>query len=280
MMRGTSPLRVCLRAAILGASAGLLLFPATASAQQTRPDQGPRPAMGEDYRLEISAAWWKPHLAGSVSSDRLNLIGSKIDLVSDLGFGEARFRDLRVTLRPARKHKVRFQYTPLEYAASGQLARQVVFAGHVFDVALPIDSRLGWKVWRLGYEWDFVYKSRGFIGVLFEARKTELTAALSSLAATGEVGAQAPLPAIGLVARAYPLPDLALNFEISGLKVPEFDGKYEGNYSDIELSAIVNVTNNLGVGGGWRRLDTNLRIERDFGDLKFRGMWFGGAIRF
>ena len=245
-----------------------------------RPASGVRPAMGENYRIEVGGAWWKPSLLGSVSSDRLDLIGSRIDLVGDLGFGQARFKDLRITARPARNHKIRFQYTPLEYAASGQLARQIVFAGQVFDVALPIDSRLGWKVWRFGYEWDFISKSRGFVGVLFEARKTELTAALSSLAVTGEVAAQAPLPAIGVVARAYPLPDLAVNFELSGLKVPPIDDKYEGNYSDMEISGTVNVTDNLGVTLGWRRLDTNIRIERDFGDLKFRGLWYGGAIRF
>ena len=258
----------------------LLVLPSTAEAQRSRPSSGIRPAMGEDYRVEVAGAWWKPSLFGSVSSDRLDLVGSRIDLVDDLGFGEARFRDLRITVRPARSHKFRFQYTPLEYTASHALARQVTFAGHVFDVALPVDSRLGWKVWRIGYEWDFISRQRGFVGVLFEARKTELTAALTSLAVTGEVAAQAPLPAIGVVARAYPLPDLALNFELSGLKVPTIDGKYEGNYSDIEISGTVNVTNNLGVTVGWRRLDTNIRIQQDFGDLKFQGLWFGGAVRF
>jgi hypothetical protein len=256
------------------------VFPADASAQYSRPKGGPRPALGETYRVEIAGAWWKPNLFGSVSSDRLNLIGSKIDLVDDLGFGAARFRDVRVTVRGGRAHKIRFQYTPLEYAASGELARQVTFAGHVFDVALPIDSKLGWKVWRIGYEWDFLYKPRGFVGVLFEARKTELTAALTSLAVTGEVAAQAPLPSIGVVARVYPLPDLALHFELGGLKVPPIRDRYEGSYSDMEISATVNVTNNLGVTAGWRRLDTNIRIERDFGDLKFQGIWFGGAIRY
>ena len=254
-------------------------FATLAHAQLRRPAPA-RPVLGENYRLEIGGAWWKPSLFGSVSSDRLDLVGSKIDLVDDLGFGEARFKDLRITARPGRKHKLRFQYTPLEYAASGQLARTVTFAGHTFDVALPVDSKLGWKVWRFGYEWDFLYRPRGFVGVLFEARKTELTASLSSLVVTGDIAAQAPLPALGLVTRVYALPDLALNFEISGFKAPEINHKYEGNYSDIEVSATVNVTNNLGLSTGWRRLNTNLRIQRDFGDLKFQGLWFGGAVRY
>jgi hypothetical protein len=76
------------------------------------------------------------------------------------------------------------------------------------------------------------------------------------------------------------LPDLAVNFELTGLKMPEFKGKYEGTYVDLDLSGTVNVTNNFGVSFGWRMLDTNLRISQDFGDLKFSGFWFGGAIRY
>jgi hypothetical protein len=267
------------RTTILTSLLVLVVLPASAVAQSTRP-KSTRPAIGEDYHFETTFAWWKPGLVGSVSSDRLDLIGSRIDLVDDLGFGEARFKNLRFVLRPGRKHKVRFQYTPLTYEASGILARQVTFAGHVFDAALPVDSKLSWKVWRLGYEWDFLYKSRGFMGVVVEARKTELTAEVASLALSGSVAAEAPLPAIGFVTRVYPLPDLAVNFELTGLKMPEVQGKYEGTYMDLDLSATVNLTNNFGASFGWRKLDTNIRISQDFGDLKFSGFWFGGAIRY
>lgn len=267
-----------MRTSVIGFVLLFCLSPSAAQAQFGR-SLSSEPAMGENYRVEVAGAWWKPNLFGSVSSDSLELVGSKVDLVNDLGFGAARFRDIRITVKPARKHKFRFQYTPLDYAAEGQLARQITFAGRVFDVALPISSKLGWKVWRFGYEWDVISRSRGFLGLLVEARKTQLTASLESLVATGEVAAEAPLPAVGLVARGYPLPDLALHFEISGLKVPKIDN-YEGNYTDIEFAAIVNISNSLGVSGGWRRLNTNLRIDRDFGDLKFSGLWFGGAVRF
>ena len=261
-------------AAVLAAG---LFLPAPASAQ----GMSSRPAMGENYYLELAATWWKPKVKGSITSDSLELVGSRIDLVDDLGFTETpRFRDIRITLRPARKHKLRFQHTPLEYNAEATLTRDISFAGEVFPVSLPVASDLTWKVWRFGYEWDVVSRSRGFVGVLFELRRTELSAALTSLVASGSVVAEAPLPSIGVVSRIYPLPDLALNFEFSGFKVPEMDGDYEGTYSDLEVSATVNISNNLGVSAGWRRLNTDIRIERDFGDLKFSGVWFGGAVRF
>ena len=262
---------------ISAALAAGLLFPTVASAQ----GQASRPAMGENYYLELAATWWKPKVTGSITSDALELVGSRIDLVSDLGFTETpRFRDLRVTIRPARKHKLRFQHTPLDFNAEATLTRDISFAGQVFPVSLPVASNLTWKVWRFGYEWDVISRSRGFLGVLLELRRTELSAELTSLVASGSVLAEAPLPSIGIVSRVYPLPDLALNFEFSGFKVPEMDGDYEGTYTDLEVSAMVNISNNLGVSAGWRRLTTDIRIERDFGDLKFSGVWFGGAIRF
>jgi hypothetical protein len=45
-----------------------------------------RAAVGENYVLEIQYLWWKPDLIGSVTSDRLDLVGSRVDLVGDLGF--------------------------------------------------------------------------------------------------------------------------------------------------------------------------------------------------
>jgi hypothetical protein len=92
---------------------------------------------------------------------------------------------------------------------------------------------------------------------------------------------RAPLPALGVVARAYPLPALAVNFEVSGMKVPEdIDPEYQGNYFEWDLNGTFNVTNNVGVQVGWRRANTYVAIEQDLGDLKFQGLWFGAALRY
>ena len=266
---------------ISSAIALLLAFSTTAGAQNGR--GGTKPAIGENYVGEVTYAWWKPDIIGSVTSDRLDLVGSQVDLVDDLGFTtNTRFRDWRFTFKPGRKHKIRAQYTPMTWEAEGVLEREITFAGKTFPVSLPIESSLSWKVWRFGYEWDFISKSRGFMGVLVEGRKTTLSAELDSLVAAGEVSADAILPAIGIVTRVYPLPDVAVTFEFSGMNVPEsaFGERYDGVYTEMELAGTVNITNNLGVTGGWRRVNTDIRVNNDYGDLKFRGYWFGAAVRF
>ena len=68
------------RTAIL---AGLLLVPFMATTAAAQSGNGTRKAIGEDYHFETTFAWWKPGLFGGISSDRLDLIGSRVDLVND-----------------------------------------------------------------------------------------------------------------------------------------------------------------------------------------------------
>jgi len=270
----------------------IALMPAPASAQRAtfqQPMQDDNRAIGEKYHVEASISFWNSNVGGIVASEQFGYVGSKIDFVNDLGFVQTRFRDLRFVLRPAKKHKFRIQYTPIDYVGDTSFKRDITFNGVVFPLAVPVQSELGWKVLRLGYEYDFVYLPRGFVGFLLDARYTKFTATLSSPipCAANTTGpckqfllANAPLPAIGIVGRGYVTKEVALNFELSGLKLPNVDPKYAANYSDWNISGTVNLTNNVGIEVGWRRISTFLSIERDLGDVKFQGMWFGAAVRY
>jgi hypothetical protein len=265
--------------------AATVLVPAAAHAQYSAPDLDSR-AMGEDYHIEVSGNFWNPTLFGEISSEQFGLIGSKIDFLSDLDYTQTRFRDLRIVLRPTKKAKFRIQYTPIEYTSETSFARTIVFNGIAFPVSVPIESSFGWKIWRLGYEYDFLYTSRGFVGMLLEARYTQMDARLATNSPIFSpqieefATAKVPLPAIGLVARAYPLREVAINFEVSGLKIPEVDEKYQGRYFEWDINGTVNITNNVGVQLGWRKMTTELVIENDTGDLRFQGLWFGAALRY
>ena len=262
-----------------------LALPATARAQYGAPDASSS-AIGENYHVEVSGNLWNPDLFGVISSEQFGLIGSKIDFATDLGYAKTRFKDLRIVLRPSKKAKFRIQYTPVEYESSTTFTRNIVFNGINFPVSVPVETSFGWKVWRLGYEYDFLYKSRGFVGVLLEGRMTTMDAHLktNSPLFSSQINefatAKAPLPAIGVVGRAYVLPEVAINFELSGFKLPNIDPKYQANYFDWDLNGTVNITNNFGVQLGWRKVTNLLVIEKDSGDLRFQGIWFGAAVRY
>jgi hypothetical protein len=274
------------RAGTIAALATLaLLPPAAARAQYAAPDRGSS-AIGENYHVEVSGSLWNPELFGVISSEQFGIVGSQIDLLGDLGYTKTRFKDLRIVLRPSKKSRFRIQYTPIQYEAETSLAREVVFNGIKFPLAVPIESQFSWKVWRFGYEYDFLYKPRGFVGMIVEGRYTTAEARIKTNTpifspAYDEYNKQsAPLPAFGVVGRAYPLPELAINFEVTGFKLPNVDPKYQAKYFDWDINGTVNVTNNVGLQIGWRKITNFMVIEKDSGDVRFQGLWFGAALRY
>jgi hypothetical protein len=261
------------------ALAAVLLFPAVASAQVAAPQPSTR-AIGEEYHIELSGGMWKPTVFGTISSEQFGLPGSNISFTEDLGFKDTAFMDGRLVLRPGKKHKFRIQYTPVSYSAESTLNREIVFNGIIYPVNVPVQSTFDWKVWRFGYEYDFIYTDRGFFGILLEARYTQMNATLRSPVNNEFSRAKAPLPAIGAVLRLYPIKNLSITAEASGLRLPDIDPKYAAHYLDVDVYGTFNFTHHFGIQGGWRRMNTYLRVEEDRGDIKFQGFWFGGAIRY
>jgi len=257
------------------------LIPSLSSAQVAAPPPSTR-AIGEVYRIEVSGGVWSPTVFGSiaVTNDRIEAQGTTIDFVDDLGFKDTRFPDIRVVLRPAKKHKFRIHYTPVSYTGESVIDRDLIFNGIRYPVNMPVRSSFDWKVWRFGYEYDIIYRDRGYFGILIEGRYTQMEATLQSPINNEFARAKAPLPALGAVARVYPLRNLSITGEISGFRLPDIDEDYKANYADIDVYATFNVVHNLGVQAGWRRMNTFLQIEGDTGDIKFHGFWFGGALRF
>ncbi len=266
---------------VITAAALALALPGAARAQYSAPRLASDQPIGERYHVEVSGTFWNPSPTGTVSSEQWGLVGSDIDFTNDLGFAQTRFKEFRLVLRPTTRSKFRIQYTPVQYSAASTLHRDIVFNGIRFPVALPVQSEFGWKVWRFGYEYDVAYDRWGYVGVVLEGRYSELTTTLSAPPIAEEfTRAKAPLPAIGGVARVYVVPSVAINFELTGMKIPRINDQYEAKYFDLDIHGTVNLTNNVGLEAGWRRMTTYLLIKDNAGDFKFQGMWFGAALRY
>jgi hypothetical protein len=267
-----------IRVATLGICVSLL-FAAAAHAQygagvSTR-------ATGENYHVEIGGFLWNPTPDIVITSEGLGLIGSQIDVVEDLGFEKHWMKQLRVVLRPGTKHKFRFEYTPIKYENDeAVLRRDLVFNGIRFPIAIPVDAELTWRAYRFGYEWDFVYKDRGFAGLVLDLKYTDVEASLQNVIDTEFIRARAPIPAIGFIGRGYVLPNVSITGEFTFFKIPDIDEDYDGNYFDFDLYGTVNFTDNFGAQGGYRSFDVFYKIEDDEGDLNLKGLYFGGVVRF
>ena len=257
---------------------GLLALPARAQYGAKAPSDL---ATGERYHVEIGGFFWNPTPDIVISSESLGIVGTDIDFVNDLGIAKKRLKQMRVVLHPARKHKFRFEYTPISYEAEGQLTASVIFNGILFPVTFPVTTNMEWKAYRFGYEYDFISKDRGFVGLILEAKYTDVQATLSNVIATEFARARAPIPSIGGIGRVYIVPNISITGEFTGIKLPEsINDDYRAKYFDLDIYGTVNFTDNFGVQAGYRSFDAEYKVKKDAGNLQLKGLYLGGLVRF
>lgn len=247
---------------------GLLLMGAPSYAQSVLPP--------ESTHVEVGMMWWKPQPQITISSGSLS---SDIDFVNDLGITEDRFREFRVTLKPGRKHKIRFAYIPIRYAEEGKvLNRSIVFRNVTYNVNLPVNTALNWDLYRFGYEWDFVAAKHGFVGVVAEVKYNKLDAQLASPIRTESTEQTVPVPTVGGIARVYLSEYVSVTGEFTGLKLDRTD--FRGKFYDFDLYGQVNLNRSLAAQLGYRSIKVDYLVDADEGNMELKGIYFGLAARF
>lgn len=267
---------------------GLLTAP-RAEAQFNVPD----PAPAENFALELGLMFWTPTPELLIQTGSLAQLGeSEVDLVEEFAIENKRFREIRVVLKGGRKHKVRFSYLPVQYEEEAVLQRTITFGGQTFPVSVPATALLEWDLWRFGYEYDFVAADRGLLGFIVDLKYNRISAELAAQGIGAEVTeAKAPIPTIGVIARVYPHRVLSITAEFTGFKMPGFighrisdalgdDDDFEAKLYDFDIYGTLNFGRHVGVQGGYRSLTADYLIEADSGDLKLKGLYFGGLLRF
>jgi hypothetical protein len=240
-------------------------------------------AVGERYNVEASAAWWTPEPKAIISSESLGIPGDNIDLARDLGIERKRITDLRVVLRPATKHKFRFNYLPLRYEAEAVVRRDFVFNGQRYRIGLPVNTSADLTTYRFGYEYDFFYRDRGFVGVLLDVKYTNIDIELDSPIGSEFTSQVAPIPAIGVVGRGYVLPNLSISGEVSFFSVPDNLAEQieaDGRYLDYDFYGTFNFNRFVGAQFGVRSIDVSYLKDLDSGTLDVTGVYFGVVARF
>jgi hypothetical protein len=261
----------------------LLLAPAAARAQFQSRDLGD-PATGEKYHIEAAAGFWFPSAEMQISSTALGQIGTLIDFKRDLGLTDQRFSELHLVLRPTKSHKFRLQYIPIQYTQTAILPATIVFNGQRYNVGLPVNSTLDWKAWRLGYEYDFIVRDRGFGGFLLDFKYTDVAATLASTIRSDFAQAKAPIPTIGGIFRVYPVPNVSITGEISGFTLgwlgESLTKGTTGHFADVDFYGTINFTNYVGAQVGYRSFDVGYGFKTDTGAFTVKGLYFGVVARY
>ena len=239
------------------------------------------PGIGEDFHLEVGGGLWNPAPTISASSEQFGIIGTTIDFGNDLGMVQQRHHELRLTLKPGRRHKLRLHWLPMRYQQSTVLEREIVFQGIEHTIGLPVDSSLTWNAWRFGYELDVIVRDRGFLGLILEAKYTDVRAELDSPIGFEYARARAPIPAIGAIGRVYVTRFTPITAEFTAFKMPDdLVQDYSARLVDFDIYGSINLTRMVGVNIGYRSMDMNYHFDRDVGDFKVEGMYFSGSFRF
>jgi hypothetical protein len=264
----------------------LLSWAAPAHAQfQSRSSSGGPAA--ESYLIEAAAGYWFPgaeiQFASGGSGVLSGIPGTAIDAKTDLGLTDQHFPEIHVEFRPARKHKLRFQYIPIKYDQTSTLSRDIIFNGQRYRLGIPTASTLDWKAYRFGYEYDFIANDRGFGGVIVDFKYTDVTVNLVSPIVTEFARARAPIPALGGVGRVYVVPAVSITGEVTAFKLPDSAIKDSGgHYVDIDIYGTINFTKNVGVQVGFRSFNLGYTVNKDedTGSFVLKGLFFGVVARY
>jgi hypothetical protein len=259
-----------------------LWIAAPAAAQYTvrRP---PDPATGEKYVVELQGNWFKPSSEISIGSDATGIPGTDIDLEADLGFEDDSTGELRAVLRFARKHKIRYSYLPFDSDVEQVLGRDLIFNGVLYPAGTAVRAEMSWKTHQFAYEWDFIYRDRGYFGVVLAAEYSDLKFALDTPFARESVRARGPIPAVGVAGRIYVMQNVSITGQFLAFNMPDDwveSGDYEGKLYDFDLYGTVNLVNSFGVVVGYRSLDIDYTADLDRGDLNVKGFYLGAVARF
>ena len=172
--------------------------------------------------MEVGGFFWNPAPTIKIRSEGLTeaRLGSEIDFVNELGLEQQNFRQLKVVLRPATKHKFRFEFTPINYDnPAATISRDLVFNGQLYRLSIPVATEMRWNAYRFAYEWDMVYTSRGFFGIILEAKYTDVEARLSQglekSESDGKINVDAWPDAV--LVSWLPDPTVAVDFEVEAV---------------------------------------------------------------
>ncbi len=232
---------------------------------------------GEDYNVEFEGRYWKPKLDSTIKMVE-NSIGTEVEAIDDLGFDEKEdFGEGRLQIKFFKRHKFNFSYLPLKWDGDRVLNRTIQFNGQTFNAGVRVQSELDLKLFKGGYEYDFIVGDHGFLGgaidVMVADTHVQLKAPISAIDQTEDV--TLPLPMVGLIGRVYPIKWVNLTAKVSGLPL----GGY-GHIIDAEASININPIKYVGISAGYRYLDFKAERKDDSVDYRLDGPFLTLNVRF
>lgn len=237
-----------------------------------------------DTKVEFEGRYWMTDLTAKAKVSENNIIGTDIDLKSDLGLKDKNFPDGYFTWYMGSKSKVRFAYTQINYSGDKNVERQIEFSGATYTAGARVITDLDMKYLRFGWSWQFINVDDGKVklGTLLEVKGFWVDTSLESPNMSPPVKESGKfaigLPTIGVALDINTNKMVNIFAEISGLPAGKYGYFLDGEVG-IKTTKMIPIEN-LSVVGGYRIFDIKAKNDSDFARLKISGPFIGTTLRF
>jgi hypothetical protein len=163
----------------------------------------------DNAKWKLQANMWLSYPSGYFNGRSGN---GYFDLQRDFGFGNYATFSGKLDWRFKRKHHLLFSASPVISSRTTTLNRTIDWQAQTFDLGARVEANIQSLIFTPGYEYDFFRRRSGYLGLLVNFNLAYTDAKLKAATNGGAAGQAdgsilAPLPAIGLTFRWYPIPN-------------------------------------------------------------------------
>lgn len=201
-------------------------------------------------RFEVKASFWRPSVNGQLQSGII-----PVDFRSDLALQQDWQFFGTALIRVGRRHGIVVEGAPLAFTGRNQLSRTVEYDGRLYNLRETLESEASMTYFFAGYQWDFLARQGGHLGLRTGGAFLEASGQLRSVS-TGVTAARSyriGLPLVGLAGRGFLYRRVVdVDGDVQGMSL----GGY-GHYVQGGASIGVN-WRGLGFRGGYRVIDADV----------------------
>jgi hypothetical protein len=217
----------------------LLTFVVIPQMASTQDDEGI-----ENYKVRVTALWFRASPTITMEAAGHNGL---VDFNRDFNFNDYSTVSGKIDWKFTHKNHLFFVATPFNQSRGRVLNRTITFRGQTFTTGLSTNADLQATAYGLGYQYDFIRRKRGHLGIavqinLFDIKGTFNAAAqvtgdgVHHAAVSAEASLLAPIPVAGPDYRLYLISQrLFVGGNLYGMYLFGY-GNYLSNFNDLGLA--------------------------------------------
>ncbi len=214
----------------------LLTFVVIPQIASTQDDEGV-----ENYKVRITALWFRSSPTITMEAAGHNGL---VDFNRDFNFNDYSTFSGKIDWKFTHKNHLFFVATPLNQSKGAVLNRTITFRGQTFDVGVNANADLQATAYGLGYQYDFIRRKRGHLGIALQANLIDTKGTLNAAAqvtsdgvhhaaASAQASLLAPVPVAGPEYRLYLISQrLFVEGNLNGMWLFGY-GNYLSTYNDL-----------------------------------------------